>query len=122
MPPVDFEETQDKIYVRAELPGMKPEDIDIQFENGILTLRGERRFENESNERNFHRIERSYGSFVRSFTLPSTIDPDDQVSARYENGVLELEMQKREEAKPRRITISTPGQVEGSTPKKVKIA
>ena len=104
VPPVDIEETKDKLYVRAEIPGMRPEDLDVQFENGVLTIRGERRFENDTNERNFHRIERSYGSFARSFTLPATIDSE-QVSARYENGVLELTMPKREEAKPRRITI-----------------
>lgn len=105
VPPVDVEETADKLYVRAEVSGMKQEDLDIQFENGVLTIRGERKFENESNERNFHRIERSYGTFARSFTLPATINVE-KVTARYENGVLELEMPKREEAKPRRISIS----------------
>lgn len=105
IPPVDIEETGDRLVVRAELPGMKAEDIDVRVENGTLTIRGERRFENERSERNFHRVERSYGSFSRSFTLPTTISTED-VEARYENGVLELAMRKREEARPRRIPIS----------------
>jgi HSP20 family protein len=105
MPPVDIEETSDRLFLRAELPGFRPEEVDIEFENGVLTIRGERRFENQRNDRHFHRIERSYGTFARSFALPSTIDPD-QVSARFDNGILELEMAKRENAKPRRITIT----------------
>jgi HSP20 family protein len=104
MPPVDIEESGDMLYVRAEIPGIKPEDIDIRFENGVLTLRGERRFENQNNDRNFHRVERAYGSFVRSFTLPSSIDAE-KVSATYRDGILELTMPKREEAKPRKIEI-----------------
>lgn len=105
-PPVDIEETGDRLIVRAEIPGMKPEDIDVRVENGVLTIRGERRFETERKERNFHRVERSYGTFTRSFTLPTTISTED-VRTRYENGVLELEMTKREEAKPRRIQITS---------------
>ena len=105
VPPVDVEESGDKLILRAELPGFKPEDVEIHFENGVLTLRGERRFDNETNDRNFHRIERSYGTFVRSFTLPSTVNAEN-ATARYEDGILELEMRQREEAKPRRITIT----------------
>ncbi|MGA7616764.1 MAG: Hsp20/alpha crystallin family protein [Thermoanaerobaculia bacterium] len=108
VPPVDVEETKDRIFVRAELPGMKKEDIEISFENGVLTLRGERRMEQENRERNFHRVERSYGSFVRSFTLPNSVDPE-HVEAIYEDGVLEISMPKREEAKPRRIEIGGSG-------------
>lgn len=108
MPAVDIEETADRLIVRAEIPGMKPEDIDVRVENSVLTIRGERRFETERKERNFHRVERSYGTFSRSFTLPTTISTED-VKARYEDGVLELEMKKREEAKPRRIQITGNG-------------
>ena len=108
IPPVDIEESGDKLYLRAELPGMKPEDIDISFENGVLSLRGERRFENESGQKNYHRVERSYGSFVRSFTLPASVDAD-KVIARYHDGVLELEMPKRDEAKARKISINGAG-------------
>lgn len=106
VPPVDLEETGEKLILRAELPGMKAEDIDIRFENGVLTLRGERRFENSENNRNFHRVERAYGSFARSFTLPSSIDTE-RVTANYQNGILELEMPKREEAKPKRIEVKS---------------
>lgn len=106
VPPVDLEETSDKLILRAELPGMKADEIDIRFENGVLTLRGERRFENSNNNRNFHRVERAYGSFARSFTLPSSIDTE-RVTANYQNGILELEMPKREEAKPKRIEVKS---------------
>lgn len=112
-PPVDIEESNDTLFVRAEVPGVKPEDIDIRFENGVLTIRGERKFENATNDRNFHRVERAYGSFVRSFTLPSSVDAD-HASARYENGILELAMPKRDEAKPRRIEIKS-----SETPKQI---
>ena len=105
-PAVDIEETPESLFVRAELPGMKPEDIDVRVENGTLTIRGERRFENEQGNRNFHRVERSYGSFSRSFTLPTSVSPED-VKARYENGILELQMAKRDEARPRRIPVSS---------------
>ena len=111
VPPVDLEETPEKLILRAELPGMKAEDIDVRFENGVLTLRGERKFENQTNNRNFHRVERMYGSFARSFTLPSSIDTEG-VKARYEQGVLELEMPKREEAKPKKIEITTTKAIE----------
>lgn len=104
VPPVDLEETNEKLILRAEVPGMRADDINVSFENGVLTLQGERRFENQTGERNFHRVERSYGTFTRSFTLPSSIDVE-KVTARYDNGVLELEMPKREEAKPKRIEI-----------------
>ena len=105
VPAVDIEESGDTLFVRAEVPGLKPEDIDIRFENGVLTIRGERRFENQGGDRNFHRVERAYGSFTRSFTLPSSVDAD-RVSANYRDGVLELTMPKRDEAKPRRIQIN----------------
>lgn len=104
VPAVDVAEEGDELIVRAELPGMREEDIDIEFENGILTLKGERKFEDEKKDRNYHRIERAYGRFVRSFTLPRSIDPEN-IAATYDNGILELIIPKREEAKPRQIRI-----------------
>jgi HSP20 family protein len=108
LPPVDIEESGDRLFLRAELPGMKPEDIDISFENGVLSLRGERRFENESGQKNYHRVERAYGSFVRSFTLPASVDAE-KVVARYHDGILELEMPKRAEARARKIEVKSAG-------------
>ena len=103
VPPVDVAETQEKIVVRAEVPGMKQSDIQIEFENGLLTLRGERKIEkNESVQ--WHRVERTYGNFSRSFTLPRTVDPE-RISATYRDGILEIEVPKREEAKPKQIRI-----------------
>jgi HSP20 family protein len=104
VPPVDVVETQDKIIVRAELPGMKQEDVNIEFENGILTLRGERKFQKETSEHTYHRVERAYGNFIRSFTLPRTVDPE-KISASYRDGLLEIEVPKKEDAKPRQIKI-----------------
>lgn len=106
VPAVDIEETPERLVVRAEVPGMKAEDLDVRVENGTLTIAGERKFETERGDRHFHRVERSYGRFSRSFTLPTTISTE-EVDARYENGVLELTMKKREEAKPRRIEITS---------------
>lgn len=104
IPPVDIEETADGLRVTAELPGMKKEDINVEFENGLLTIRGQRTRESKTEEKNFHRVERSYGSFVRSFRLPSTVNAE-QISASYADGVLTLEMPKVEAAKARRIEI-----------------
>jgi len=104
VPPVDVAETQDKILVRAELPGMRQEEIAIEFENGLLSIRGERKLEKDPSV-NYHRIERSYGTFVRSFTLPRTIDPE-RIAASYRDGVLEVEVPKKEEAKPKQIRIA----------------
>lgn len=104
MPPVDVAEEGDKLILRAELPGLKEEDIEIEFENGVLTLKGERSFEAEKSERNYHRIERSYGKFVRSFNLPRSVDADG-IQASYDSGVLEIVIPKREEAKPRQIKV-----------------
>ena len=108
IPPVDVAEEGDSIILKAELPGMKEEDIEIEFENGLLTLKGERSFESEKSERNYHRIERSYGKFVRSFNLPRSVDAE-AIAANYENGVLEVTIPKREEAKPRQIRIGKKG-------------
>ena len=106
VPAVDVYEDQHNIVLTAELPGIEEKDLDIRVENGILTLSGERHMENEENQENFHRIERSYGRFTRSFTLPPTIDPNN-VKANFDNGVLKITLLKREEAKPKQIPIQT---------------
>ncbi|MCU1289316.1 MAG: hspA 1 [Acidobacteria bacterium] len=103
-PQVDIFENKDQIVLEAELPGMKPEDVNISIENNVLTLHGERKFEKKDENDNFHRVERSYGSFTRSFTLPPTVSSEN-AQAEFENGVLRLTLAKREEAKPRRIEI-----------------
>ena len=107
-PSVDISENKDQLILEAELPGMKPEDVEISIENSVLTLRGERKFEKKEDGDNLHRVERSYGSFTRSFTLPPTISAENATVA-FENGVLRLTLAKREEAKPRRIEIKTDG-------------
>lgn len=104
IPPVDIEETADGLRVTAEVPGMKKEDIRVEFENGLLTIRGERHRETKTEEKNFHRVERSYGTFVRSFRLPASVNAE-QIKASYSEGVLTLEMPKTEAAKARRIEI-----------------
>jgi HSP20 family protein len=104
IPPVDISEEGDRLMVRAEVPGVKKDDIQIEFNEGVLTLRGERKFEKTSDEPNFHRVERTYGTFTRSFSLPRTVDAE-KIAARYEDGVLEISIPKREEAKPRQIRI-----------------
>ena len=107
-PNVDIYENQNQIVIEAELPGMKPEDVDISIENNVLTIHGERKFEKKDENDNFHRVERSYGSFTRSFTLPPTVSSEN-ADAEFENGVLRLTLAKREEAKPRRIEIKNKG-------------
>ncbi len=104
-PPVDVVEEKDAIVVTAELPGMKKDEIDIQFENGVLSIRGERTLSKESEEKTYHRVERVYGTFVRSFTLPRSVDAE-KINATYQDGVLEIRVPKREEAKPRQININ----------------
>ena len=104
VPAVDIEETPETLRVIAELPGMKREDIQVEFESGMLTIRGSRTREEEKREKNFHRVERSFGSFARAFRLPATVDAE-KITALYEDGVLRLEMPKREESKARRIQI-----------------
>ena len=104
VPQVDVAETQEKIVVRAEVPGMRQEDIQIEFENGLLTIRGERQLE-KSEGLTWHRVERVYGGFSRSFTLPRTVDAE-KISASYREGILEIEVPKREEAKPKQIRIT----------------
>lgn len=103
-PPVDVAEEGDKIVVKVEVPGINEKDLKVTFEDGLLTVSGERQFERKD-ERNYHRIERTYGSFVRTFTLPRNVDGA-KIAASYVNGVLELEIPKREDAKPRQIQIN----------------
>lgn len=103
VPAVDVAETQETIVVRAEVPGMKQEQIHIEYENGLLTLRGERELQ-KSEGLTWHRVERAYGSFSRSFTLPRTIDAE-RISASYRDGVLEITVPKRAETKAKQIRI-----------------
>jgi HSP20 family protein len=105
LPPVDIAEDKDRIVLTAELPGFQEDQIEIQMEGGVLTLRGERKFEEEKEGRSFHRVERSYGQFVRSFTLPSNVDREN-IQANFHDGLLEVTLPKREEAKPRQIRIT----------------
>jgi HSP20 family protein len=108
VPPVDIYEDEHKIVLKLEVPGLKQEDLDIQMENNTLTIRGERKFEKEEKEENFHRIERRYGSFFRSFTVPNTVNTEN-VKAAYEAGVLRVELEKRAEAKPKQIKVQIGG-------------
>jgi HSP20 family protein len=103
-PAVDIYEKGTDVVLKAELPGVDPKDVDIRIENNVLTLKGERKFENETKREDYHRVERSYGSFTRSFTLPSTVDTA-SVKADYKDGVLRIMLPKREEAKPKQIQV-----------------
>jgi HSP20 family protein len=103
-PAVDIFETEHSLVVKADLPEIKPEELDIRVENNILTIRGERKFEKQVNEKNYLRVERAYGSFSRSFSLANTVNPD-AIQAEYKNGVLMLTIPKREEAKPKQIKV-----------------
>ncbi len=104
-PAVDIYETENSIVLKAELPGIDPKDVEVRVEDNTLYLKGERRFEKETKDENYHRVERSYGSFARSFSLPNSIDAD-KVVAEYKDGVLNLTLPKREEAKPKTIRIN----------------
>lgn len=104
-PAVDIYETEHELVVKADLPDVDPKDLDIRVENNILTIRGERKFEKKVNEENYLRIERSYGSFARSFTLANTVNSE-AIKAEYQNGVLTLSIPKREEAKPKQIKVN----------------
>ncbi len=103
-PAVDIYETDQSVVVKAELPGVGKDDIAVEVKDGILTLRGERKFEKEVKDENYHRIERSYGTFLRSFALPVSVDQD-KVSARFKDGVLDIELPKKEKAKPRQVKV-----------------
>jgi HSP20 family protein len=104
-PPVDIYEDGDNLVLKAELPGFNPNDVEIRVEDNTLYLKGERKFEKDVKEQNYHRVERSYGTFARTFSLPNSIDAD-KVAASYKDGVLTLTMPKKEEAKPKTIKIN----------------
>jgi HSP20 family protein len=107
-PPVDVYEDEHSIVLKLDVPGIDEKDLDIRVENNTLVVRGERKFEKEEKEENFHRVERRYGSFVRTFTLPNTVDTD-QVQAEYDKGVLKVRLGKKAEAKPKQIKVSSSG-------------
>ena len=104
-PAVDIYETANELVVKADLPDVNPQNLDIRVENNILTIRGERKFESKVNEDNYLRIERAYGSFSRSFSLANSVKSD-AIKADYQNGVLTLSLPKREEAKPKQIKVT----------------
>jgi HSP20 family protein len=104
-PPVDIYEDEHTITLKMEVPGIDEKDIDVRIENNTLTVHGERKMEKEEKEENFRRIERQYGSFTRSFTLPSSVDSG-QVSAHYDKGVLKINLAKKAEAKPKQIKVN----------------
>lgn len=103
-PAVDIYEKNDAVVVKAELPGVEKDQISVEVKDGILTLRGERKFERDVKEESFHRIERSYGTFLRSFSLPVSVDQE-QVKATFRDGVLEVELPKKEQAKSKQIQV-----------------
>jgi HSP20 family protein len=103
-PPVDVAEDNEKIHVKVEVPGMDEKDLKINYEDGLLTISGERQFE-KKDDRNYHRIERTCGTFIRSFNLPRSVEAS-KIVANYRNGVLEIEIPKKEEAKPKQIQIN----------------
>jgi HSP20 family protein len=105
VPPVDIYEDEHKLVLKLEIPGIRQEDLDVRMENTTLSVRGERSFQTEGKEENFHRVERRYGSFYRAFTVPNTIDPEG-IKAEYDAGVLRLELQKRPESKPKQIKVN----------------
>ena len=104
-PAVDIYETENELVLKADLPDVNEKDLDIRIESNILTIKGERKFEEKVNEDNYLRIERTYGSFSRSFSLPSTVD-NGSIKANYKNGVLTVELPKRAESKPRQVKIN----------------
>ncbi len=104
-PAVDIYETQDALVLKADVPEVDLKDIDVRVENQTLTLAGERKFEHETDDKGYHRIERSYGQFTRSFSVPPTVDTE-KVSAEYHNGVLTVKLPKKEAAKPRQVKIA----------------
>ena len=114
VPAVDIYEDEHYVTVKMEVPGIDQKDIDVRLENNTLTVRGERKFEKDEKEENFHRIERRYGSFYRAFTLPNTLDSE-KVQADYEGGVLKIKLAKKAEAKPKQIKVNV-----GSAKKEIK--
>jgi HSP20 family protein len=122
-PAVDVYEDEHKVSLKIEVPGIEEKDIDVRVENNTLTVHGERKIEKEEKEENYRRVERQYGSFTRSFTLPQTVD-NDNVSANYDKGVLKITLPKKAEAKPKQIKVnvgsatSTEKTLEGKGPSK----
>jgi len=104
-PACDIYEQEGDIVLKAELPGVDPKDVDVRVEQNVLTLRGERKFDNEVKKESYHRVERAYGSFSRSFTLPNLVDTD-KIKAEFRDGVLRVTLPQHEEAKPKQISIS----------------
>jgi HSP20 family protein len=104
-PAADIYETETDLVLLADLPGVDPKQIDVRVENNVLTIRGERAFESKVDRDNFHRVERSYGTFMRSFTLATPVDAD-KIKATYKNGVLQITLPKAEQAKPKKIQIA----------------
>jgi HSP20 family protein len=108
-PPVDVYEDEHNVTLKIEVPGIDEKDIDVRIENNTLTVHGERKFEKEEKEENYRRVERQYGSFTRSFTLPNTVDPEN-VQANYEKGLLKIKLAKKAEAKPKQIKVNVAGE------------
>ena len=106
VPAVDIYEDPKKVILKLEVPGIEEKDLDVRVENNTLTVKGERKFEKEEKEENFHRIERRYGTFFRSFTLPTTVDSE-HINASYTNGILKLELNKKPEAQPKKIPLQS---------------
>jgi len=104
-PPVDVYEDEHSVTLKIEVPGIDEKDIDVRIENNVLTVHGERKFEKEEKEENFRRVERQYGSFTRTFTLPTTVDAE-KVSANYDKGILKIALPKKAEAKPKQIKVN----------------
>jgi HSP20 family protein len=104
-PAVDIYEHEGSLVLKAELPGIDPKDVDVRVENNTLTLRGERKFESDVKREKYHRVERAYGTFSRSFTLPNVVDTE-KIKAEYRDGVLRVTLPTREEAKPKQIQVS----------------
>lgn len=109
VPPVDIYSDEQSLILKLEVPGVNEQDLNVSVENNTLTIQGERKFEKEEKEENFHRIERRYGSFSRTFKLPSTIDAD-KVEASYDKGILKITLGKKAEAKPRQIKVGVSGE------------
>src|SRR5246127_34001 len=116
-PPVDVYEDEHNVTLKIEVPGIDEKDIDVRIENNVLTVHGERKFEKEEKEENFRRVERHYGGFTRTFTLPTTVDAE-KVTANYDKGVLKIALPKKAEAKPKQIKISVGSEktLEGKAP------
>ncbi|HZP17344.1 MAG TPA: Hsp20/alpha crystallin family protein [Terriglobales bacterium] len=115
-PPVDVYEDEHNVTLKIEVPGIDEKDIDVRVENNTLTVHGERKFEKEEKEENFRRVERQYGSFTRTFTLPNTVDTD-SIEAQYDKGVLKIQLAKKAEAKPKQIKINVGKALEGKEAK-----